>query len=129
MCLNKDEKKEEPKSQNMLPKKNRLTRDKEFDRVFKNGKSSYNNIVGFKVINNNLNINRFGIIVGKKVSKKAVERNKIKRQIRAIIRSKKLEKIKQGYDCLIIALPKIKLTNYQTIEKSITNNFIKLKIF
>ena len=109
----------------MLPKQNRLTRDKEFDYIFKNGKSSYTDIIGLKTTQNDLNLNRFGIIVSKKVSKKAVVRNKIKRQIRSIIRK---IKIKQGYNCLIIALPKIESADFKTIEKSMINNFQRLRM-
>jgi len=109
----------------MLPKKNRLTKDKEFNNVFKNGRSSYTKILGFKAIKNNLNLNRFGIIVSKKVSKKAVERNKIKRQIRAIIKSKNLH---QGYDIIVLALPKIINSDYKKIEQSIIYNLTKLRL-
>ena len=109
----------------MFPKKNRLTKNKEFDHVFKKGRSSYNGIIGLKTASNDLDINRFGIIVSKKASKKAVERNKIKRQIRAIIRSKSLKK---GYDCLVIALPKIESLSHEEIEKSIINNLTRLRL-
>ena len=79
----------------MLEKKNRINLDKEFDRVFKTGQSFYAKIFGIKTANNGLAETRAGFLVGLKVSKKAVIRNKIKRQIRSII-SQELPKDRQG---------------------------------
>jgi ribonuclease P protein component len=44
---------------------------------------------------------RFGIVVGKNYSSKAVERNKIKRRIREILKEENL----QGLDVIIVVLP------------------------
>ena len=70
----------------MLPKKNRLTKKNDFDRVFKKGISVFDYILGIKILKNNLPDSRFGIIVSNKISKKANERNKIKRQIRECLK-------------------------------------------
>ena len=112
----------------MLKKQNQLTKDKEFDNVFKNGKSSYDNIIGIKIITNNLDKSRFGILVSTKISKKAVERNRIKRQIREVIRLN-LEAIKPGYDLIIITLVPILGKNSQEIAKSIQTHFKKFKFY
>ena len=90
----------------MLKKMNRITKKKEFDHIFKNGKSIFNKIIGMKIVFNELDNSRFGIIVSNKISKKAVKRNKIKRQIRSILR-KKLEILNKNIDCTVIALPKL----------------------
>lgn len=112
----------------MLAKKNRLTKDKDFDNVFNNGQSSYDKLLGIKIISNNLAYNRFGVLVGNKVSQKAVERNKIKRQIREVIKLN-LGKLKQGQDCVIV-ISKLTLgAEYLDIENSLINNFKKLKLF
>ncbi len=111
----------------MLAKANRLTKEKEFTKTFRKGRSSYDEIMGVKVVKNGLQINRFGIIVGRKISKKAFERNKIKRQIRAIIRSK-IELIKKGNDVLIIVSPEALIKTFHDLEKSIYFNFKKLEI-
>ncbi len=112
----------------MLAKKNRLTKNKDFDNVFNNGQSSYNKLLGIKIISNSLTHNRFGVLVGNKVSQKAVERNKIKRQIREIIRLN-LGKLKQGHDCVIVISRLILSEKYSDIENSLVNNFKKLKLF
>lgn len=112
----------------MLPKKNRLTKNKEFDYVFKNGRSSYDNVIGIKNALNDISDVRLGILISNKVSKKAVVRNKIKRQIREIF-SSKLNKVKPGNDFVIIVMPLILAKTYQDIEKSIMFNLKKIKAF
>ncbi len=111
----------------MLKKNNRITKDKEFEKIFKKGKGKYSSILGIKVINNNLEDSRFGIIVSTKISKKAVERNKIKRQIREIIK-KYLPNVNIGKDIVVITLPKIKEANFEQIEKSFIFCLKKLKL-
>ncbi|MBU0619734.1 ribonuclease P protein component [Patescibacteria group bacterium] len=112
----------------MFKRINRLTKNKEFDNVFANGRSSYDKIIGVKLVFNKLDKNRFGILVGMKISKKAVQRNKITRQVREIICSK-LPFMKTGYDCVIITLPPILGKKYQIIDKSIEDHFRWLKLY
>jgi len=112
----------------MLPKKYRLSKKKEFDFVFNNGKSSYGKLLGVKIAKNDLPLSRFGILVGSKIDKRAVVRNKTKRRLRAII-YENLDKIKKGYDCVIITLPLIKEACYQEIKKDLEDNFKKLGLY
>lgn len=111
----------------MLAKANRLTKDKEFDKAFRRGRSSYDQLSGVKMIKNDLPLNRFGIIVGRRVSKKACDRNKIKRQIRAIIR-KKLNVIKPHHDLLLIISSEALDKPFNELEKSVIFNLKKLKL-
>jgi len=111
----------------MFSQKNRLTKDKEFDNVFKNGRSSYDKLIGVKAVRNGLPDNRFGIMVSVKVSKKAVERNKVKRRIRESVKAK-LPAMKPGYDCVIIALPEVLEKDSGEIEKSVGFNFKRLRL-
>jgi len=112
----------------MLKKTNRLTKDKEFENVFKKNISGYNKITGLKVAPNNLDISRIGILVSAKISKKAVVRNKIKRRIREILRLR-LNNIKEGFDIIVLTLPEIKEKSYKEIEESLDNNLKKLKLY
>lgn len=111
----------------MLPKINRLTKTKDFERVFKEGRSSYSKLIGIKSAPNDLAIIRFGILVGTKVSKKAVVRNKFKRMTREIIRSK-LTDLKVGFDCIIITLPEIVNHDFDEIKKDLEFNFKRIKL-
>lgn len=110
----------------MFKKANRLTKDKEFENVFKNGRSSYDKIIGLKIIKNDLGLNRFGILVSNKISKKAVERNRIKRRARGAL-EKISQDLKPGYDSVIITLAPILESTYQDMEKSLSGHFRKLR--
>ena len=101
----------------MLKKINRLTKDKEYDFVFKNGKSGFGDFLGIKFAANELQYNRFGIIVSNKISKSAVKRNLIKRRLREVVESKN-DQIKQCFDLVIITLPAISGKSLAEIEKS-----------
>lgn len=88
----------------MLPKENRLTKKKEFDLVFKNGKSIKQGFLIFKFLKNNLTQSRFGFIISKKVFTKANQRNKVKRRLRAVVQDG-LNTIKYPIDVVVVALP------------------------
>lgn len=82
----------------MLKKQNRLSK------INKNKKSSFfaSETFTIRVSGNNEKQTRFGIVVSKKTSKKAVLRNKTKRIIREIIK-KHLETIEKGKDIIIVS--------------------------
>jgi ribonuclease P protein component len=112
----------------MLKRLYRITKKKDFDNIFKNGRNSFDNFLGFKIKENIYNYNRFGIIVSAKVSKKAVIRNKIKRQIREIIRQES-DNLGGNFDCLIITLPPVKEEKYEKISTSLKKHFKKLNLY
>lgn len=111
----------------MLEKKNRICKNKEFDRVF-TGQSFYARVLGIKSTNNNLAESRMGVLVGLKVSKKAVIRNKLKRQIRSII-SQELPLIQSGKDLVLITLPPIIEVNFKDIKEAIQSGLKKLNLY
>ncbi len=112
----------------MLAKENRLSKKKEFDNVFQFGRSNYSEILGIKVVKNKLNKNRFGVIVSNKISKKAVLRNRLKRQIKAILKEED-KKLKTGFDYVIISLPVILEANFNQIKKTIIWQFNKMGLY
>jgi ribonuclease P protein component len=111
----------------MLKKNNRLLKKKDFDAVWQKGRSSYDQLLGVKSLANNLGENRFGIMVGLKVSKKAVERNKIKRRIRAIIRVEAAA-LAKGFDVVITVLPAAKKSEFAVFQASLLGHLRKLRI-
>ena len=112
----------------MLKSQYRLTKKKDFDQVFKSGRSAYNQMLGLKYVDSEFKNSRFGIIISNRVSKKAVERNKLKRQIREIIRLQ-IDKIKPGKDCVLIALSPILGKSYEEIERSIKGLCQRLRLY
>ena len=100
----------------MLPKENRLKKKKEFEAIFENGRTIKGKNIIVKYLGNGLEYTKVGFIVSKKVFKKAVERNRIKRQLREAVKSTDL---KRGLSIIIIALPTIKDVPYVEIESDI----------
>jgi len=73
---------------------------------------------------------RIGFAVGLGISKKAVVRNRIKRQLREIIRLLlKEEKIKHGYHVLVMAKKEVVGKEYGEIEKEVGELLKRCKIF
>lgn len=105
-----------------------LTKDKEFEQVFKQGRSCYCQLVGLKILANKIGQNRLGVIISRKVSKKAVDRNKLKRRIKEIFRAW-TDKVIIGYDILVITLPGASEKTYQEIAKMLEQGLSRLKMF
>ncbi len=104
----------------MLHLTNRLKNEADIQTLFRKGKGVFDAVCGVKYTKNSKEESRFAIMIGKKVSKKAVVRNKIRRQYRAILR-KHLPNIAKGFDVLLIVSPKVKeLTYKQKEERLIT---------
>lgn len=105
----------------------RLAKKKDFDRVFSQGRSSYGNFLGFKTLPNEDEVSRLGIIVSKKVSKLAVERNRIRRRIRSIMNE--LAADFTGYwDLVVIVLPGAKDKPFFEIKDLILANLYRQKV-
>lgn len=104
----------------MLPKKHRLVKDRDFNQIHKSGRFVGDNFLAIKFLKNNLEISRFGFLVGTKISKKAVKRNLVKRRLRESVRLK-LDNIKAGYDMIFFTKPEIVEKNYTEIDNAIEN--------
>ncbi len=112
----------------MIKKEKRLRKKKDIDNVFKNGKSFYSGLLGVKILKNNLEFNRYCVVISANISKKASERNKIKRRIKAVI----LEEepfLKSGFDCLIIAKKEISLADFFFINSEVKKTFKKISLY
>lgn len=106
----------------MLSSKNRLRKKSDINKVFKQGAYIAGNFIFLKFAKNNLNTNRFTFVVSSKISKKAVLRNKIKRQLREIFK-KIAFKQQSGFDFLVVAKPGIISKKFMEIEKEINETF------
>ncbi|MEK7562199.1 MAG: ribonuclease P protein component [Patescibacteria group bacterium] len=108
----------------MLPKLNRVRKKKDFEVIFTKGKSFKNEFLILKFIKNNLPESRFGFVISKKVSQKAVMRNKVKRRLGEVARAN-IKNIKKGIDIVFIALPGIEKKNFLETKKQIENTLKK----
>ena len=80
-----------------LPKKQRIKRKIDFEKIFSQGKTVQNGFFFIYVLKNQLSFNRFAVIVSSKISPEATARNKIRRQILEVVRNL-LNKINSGID-------------------------------
>jgi ribonuclease P protein component len=111
----------------MLPRKYKLKEENDFKETFKQGKYFQQQFIKIKILKNDLAINRFGFLIGLKISKRAVQRNKIKRRLEEIIRLK-LEEMKPGFDIIVMVNPEIKEKDYQAIKENLASLFKKAKL-
>ncbi|HTL88547.1 MAG TPA: ribonuclease P protein component [Leptolyngbya sp.] len=70
----------------MLPPENRLRHRRDFDAVYQRGSRRGSRCFTLRVLKRPGQATQIGISISRKVSKRAVVRNRIKRQIRAILR-------------------------------------------
>ncbi|MDB9313454.1 ribonuclease P protein component [Spirulina sp. CS-785/01] len=100
-----------------LPKLNRLKHWRDFQRVYKQGTCHHGRYLVLRKWSTDqdsfgLTPPQIGIVVGKKVSKKATLRNRIKRQIRAILQDF-LPSLKPGQKLIIGVKPKARECEYE----------------
>jgi len=111
----------------MLPRKNRLKNKKDFNRIYQSGNFYQNKFIALKFSKNDLSESRIGIVVGTKISKKAVERNRVKRRIRASILGF-ISHLISGYDVVIMVRPEIVEKDFAAIDTALTELFYKAKL-
>ena len=116
----------------MLPNEYRLKRMKDFEILFKEGWFVAGNLLTAKIWKFNLEKYpkrdykeddlKIGFVVGLKVSKRAVDRNRLKRQMREVVRLLLKEvKIKNGFMIALMAKPEMLGVEYETVEKEVLN--------
>lgn len=82
-----------------LPRVSRLTRPADFKRTFKEGRRVHQPPLSLVFRANNLTHPRVGLAIGKRQAKLAVERNRVKRQVREDFRQRFQEL--PALDCVI----------------------------
>ncbi|MFH1946721.1 MAG: ribonuclease P protein component [Candidatus Magasanikbacteria bacterium] len=118
----------------MLPSENRLKKMKDFEILFKEGKFVGGQFLTVKYWKTepekyprrkyNTKDLKIGFVVGKKVHKSAVKRNRIKRQMREVVRLLlKENKLKIGFYIAFIAKPEILDRKYGEVEKDVLGVF------
>jgi len=112
----------------MLKKDSVLKKNKDFREIFNGHDFTRNNFFYLIKNPNNLNKSRFGFIVSSRVSKKASERNLIKRRLRAIIK-KYLKDVKPGLDVAIGVYPGVLNKDYKTMEEKMAELIRKSQLF
>jgi ribonuclease P protein component len=105
-------------SDGRLRKNERLKKTKEFEKVFRKGRKLTGRFVALHYVYNNEDLRRVGVTVSKRVDKKAVTRNRLKRRFREIFRLAK-DAFPAGCDLVFRALPKSVNASYGELRNEI----------
>ncbi len=111
----------------MLPIKNRLRKKKDFEKVFREGRTFPGRFFILKIKENNLNLFRFAFVFPVKNEKKAVKRNRGKRMFREIVQSF-LSFIKKEVDVIFIIKKGADERSYGEIKEDVEKVFKKIKL-
>lgn len=103
-----------------------LRNTRQFNQVYKRGKSIVNRHVVMYYNKNQLGYNQVGFSVSKKVGK-AVVRNRVKRLMKESFRLNEA-KFVDGYDLVFVARVRSKDSSYKEIEKAMIHCFKKGKL-
>jgi ribonuclease P protein component len=95
----------------------RLTGSKRFSQLHREGRSAANNLLVVRVLPTGLDYNRFGFLVSKRLGN-AITRNRVKRQLRDIVRQAPL---KPGWDAVFIARKGAEKARYQQLKQAADN--------
>lgn len=105
----------------------RLTKNLEFINIYKSGRRVSSLFFVMYIKKNDLGYSRLGVSVSKKVGKSVI-RNKIKRQIKEIVRQN-YDFINSGWDIVFSVKPAAVQLNYAQMEKEIINLLKRGRIY
>ena len=92
----------------------RLTSNDAFLEVRKAGQSWYSKLLVLRVLCNNSQKTRFGVVVGRRIGN-AVKRNQVKRRLREIVKAADL---KNGRDVILSAQPGSESVSFEMLKQS-----------
>ena len=90
----------------------RLTGSRRFSQIYKCGSGWANDLLVLKVLANDSDITRFGLVTARRVGN-AVVRNKIRRRLKEILRKAPVE---MGWDLVFIARKRRVVADYWQLE-------------
>jgi ribonuclease P protein component len=110
-----------------VKKRYRVRRNERFQEIRTKGRSYSSNTIVLCTLPNELPYSRFGFSVSSRIGG-AVERNRIKRQLREIIRLRMAE-IKPGWDVVLIARRLIREAGYQQMDATCARLLGRARLF
>ncbi len=115
----------------MLSRAHRLRGDPVFKRLARIGQPFFGTSLTFRIAPQGTDRSlptRFAFVVSTKVSKKAVERNLLRRRLREIIRAE-LPQLKTGLEVLIIARPQARQLDFQALKQEVEALLTKSRLW
>ena len=110
-----------------MKKEYRLRRNSDFQYTYKKGRSLRHPLLVLIYRNTNRTRTRIGFSITKKFGN-AVQRNRIKRQLREILRLQ-YHQLKQGYDLIFVVRKEAKGASYQILEGAVHNLLKRGKLY
>ena len=107
----------------MLARHLRLKRPQDFQRIRDQGRHLHGGLVSLNVLDNDLPHNRFGFVISRRVGN-AVVRNRVKRRLRAVVRSR-LTKLDEGFDIVVISHAAAAAASYHELDARLADLFQK----
>lgn len=109
----------------MLPREKRLSKEKDFKRVYQKG--SFFSLGEFSInfLPNKTHVSRLGFVISKKVAAKATARNKIKRKFQAAAHSL-YANLPSGYDVVVTVKHGAEKLEFSEIEKGVKKAFERI---
>ena len=107
-----------------LPKKNRIISKDDFRRVFKEGETVKDSFFFIKYLTNTLGHSRWSVVVPVRVSKKSVERSRIKRKITEALKNF----LNLPLDIVITATSIILEKSFDEIKRQIEKDINKISV-
>lgn len=104
----------------MFPKKNRI--QSFFFKILSRGRIYHTPFFSVNVLKNKEDINyRVSVVISKKVTKKAVERNLLKRRFLSVVQNNK-NLLKQGFSYVFYLKKEVVGVDFKTLEAEIVKN-------
>jgi len=96
----------------------RLKLQRDFDNVFKRGRTASLSQIAIKYAKNNLNHCRLAEIISKKTTKKANQRNLLRRRLKEIIRAEHLKNL-DNWDIVIIPKSELLKKDFAELKEAV----------
>ncbi|WKZ57619.1 MAG: ribonuclease P protein component [Bdellovibrionota bacterium] len=114
-------------SDQCLPKASRLLRHAEFSNVHDHGKKWATRLLVVYVAPSTLQTSRLGLTVSRKVDKRAVVRNRIKRRIREVFRMHRAMFL-GNFDIVVVARQNAATAEYKALKNDILMAWRRLSV-
>jgi ribonuclease P protein component len=102
-----------------MRKKFRLRANADFERLRHEGSTLLHPLLVISILPNGLEYSRFGFVVGRRLGK-AVTRNRVKRQMREVVRVRMQKgEIAAGWDVVLIARHPMQGTSFHQVDEAI----------
>lgn len=104
----------------MIARAYRLRTATDFNKTYKHGRSTNADVLYVKAYQSHLEHSRVAVVASKKVSKRAVVRNRCKRRIVEIVR-KDWGSIKPGYNFIVTVKQDVSNTPHEELQATLTD--------